>query len=147
MIIILMSAALLCAVTSQAQENVYKPYVSVGANRTEGTMSYGAEFGLYNTNTWWSLAASYSEGDYYSSFKNYNRVFNIGKLQNYIYGALNLKLAKGSFKENASLEPGWAFVYNSNSKFAPQFTVSFPIALNGGHVPVSLGLGLNYWVK
>lgn len=49
-----------CIAMSQTTKS-YKPYASLGTNISSAQLSYGAELGIYNDNTWVAVAASVAQ--------------------------------------------------------------------------------------
>lgn len=145
---ILFMAMLLVSTLAFSQSPGY--YVSAGTSVSNRTATYSAEAGIYNEKTWYSLGVASSTVDvlqsYTGSFKSYFKVKKSGIVDNYLFTSFNVAFADAS----VSIEPGLAAVINVSKKWAPQFSVSFPIYENQPtfrNQSVSFGVGLNYWIK
>jgi hypothetical protein len=149
-ILLLVLAMSITAASAQTNKYNFKPYAGAGASVSSGEISYGAELGIYNDNTWLALGASVFQDPAYinhwtTSFKYYRKVLESGIVSTYGYGAVNLSIDK---TRTLSFEPGAAVVIDFG-KIAPQFSFGLPITENTSFKVNSFtfGVGINYWIK
>ena len=134
-----------------AQKYTYKPYTSLGSSLSAGTFAYSAEVGVYNDNTWYSVALSQYrfEGKtyQYASVRSYYKLATSGIATTFATASANVMLDKS---KQLSFEPGVATVFNITKKFAPQVSLSLPTYEGSAlfkPTNVSFGFGVNYWIK
>lgn len=149
---IVLAAFVLASLCGVAQHVAYQPYVSGGTTLSSGTLSYGAEVGMYANKVWYSLGASFYEDNastnqWYGSIKAYYKIGHQGFVDDYVWGAANVHISKD---RAISFEPGVCAVFNISDHWAPQVSLSFPIYENTKSVwkplQMNLGVGINYWL-
>lgn len=153
-LLILTTVLLVGSYTATSQDSKYKPYTSVGTTLSSNQLYYGGEIGYYSDKAWFAVGAtayapnSTATGRWIGSFKSYYKIANQGIVDEFAWAAVNVSIDK---TRAISFEPGAAIVFNIWKRFAPQISLSLPIAENSNSVwkPLNMnfGVSLNYWIK
>lgn len=142
---------LLMISTCFAVEAQYKPYVSAGASLGSSVFSYGAELGIYQEKVWYAVGASAYENNKKAEWSVYAKAYRkVAKFSNVTTFATGTVSTLVTPARTLSFSPGIATVFNLGEKFAPQFTVDFPLYENRPiyqNLPLVVGLSINYWIK